>query len=184
MIIWGALTCVMAAIKDYHHLVILRIFVGIMESGFAPGIFLIISAWYKKEELSKRYAVFMSAAILSGAFGGLLAGAITGGLEGAHGIRGWRWLFIVEGVATIGWAIIASFLLLDFPADAKRITERERQIAVARLLQDGITVRTNSEDVVGKRRSIVLALSDLRTWGFIFGYMVCPPIQILELFAP
>ena len=97
MIIWGMLTCCMAAIKSYHHLIILRIFVGIIESGFAPGILLIISSWYKREEQSKRFAVYISAAILSGAFGGLLAGAITGGLEGAGGLRGWRWLFIVEG---------------------------------------------------------------------------------------
>jgi MFS family permease len=97
MVVWGGLTCAMAAIKTYHHLLILRVFVGILEAGFAPGILLIISSWYKRTEQSKRFAVFISAAILSGAFGGLLAGAITGGLEGAHGLRGWRWLFIVEG---------------------------------------------------------------------------------------
>lgn len=112
MTIWGALTCCMAAIKDFHHLVILRIFVGIFESGFAPGILLIISSWYKKTEQSKRFAVYISAAVLSGAFGGLLAGAITSGLDGVYGIRGWRWLFIVEGVCTIGemlWTPIHEF---------------------------------------------------------------------------
>jgi len=98
MAVWGVLTCIMAVVQHYHHLIVLRVFVGIMEAGFAPGILLIFSSWYKRDEQSKRFAVFMSAAILSGAFGGLLAGAITGGLEGAHGIRGWRWLFIVEGV--------------------------------------------------------------------------------------
>ena len=96
MTIWGALTCCMAAIDDFNHLVVLQIFVGVFEAGFAPGILLIISSWYKKTEQSKRFAVYISAAVLSGAFGGLLAGAITGGLEGAHGIRGWKWLFIVS----------------------------------------------------------------------------------------
>jgi MFS family permease len=86
----GVLTCLMALIDSYEHLVVLRIFVGIIEAGFAPGILLIISSWYKKNEQSRRFAVFMSAAILSGAFGGLLAGAITSGLEGARGLRGWR----------------------------------------------------------------------------------------------
>jgi MFS family permease len=94
MTIWGALTCCMAAITDFNHLVVLRIFVGVFEAGFAPGILLIISSWYKKTEQSKRFAVYISAAVLSGAFGGLLAGAITGGLEGACGIRGWKWLFV------------------------------------------------------------------------------------------
>lgn len=108
MAIWGGLTCVMAAIDSFEHLVILRIFVGVFEAGFgktrevamettkadqgtAPGILLIISSWYKRDEQSKRFGVYMSAAILSGCFGGLLAGAITGGMEGTGGLRGWRW---------------------------------------------------------------------------------------------
>ena len=177
MAIWGVLTCVMAVIQDFHHLVVLRVFVGVMESGFAPGILLIISSWYKREEQSKRFAVFMSAAILSGAFGGLLAGAITGGLEGAHGLRGWRWLFIVEGAATIGFALIAPFILLDFPTTSKKLSERERAIACARLQEGGVTVR-DGEGNIGKRKSFMLALLDWRTWGFIIGYMVCPNAEI------
>ncbi|WYZ35474.1 hypothetical protein EsH8_X_000121 [Colletotrichum jinshuiense] len=183
MAVWGVLTCIMAVVKDYHHLVILRVFVGIMESGFAPGILLIISSWYRRAEQSRRFAIFMSAAILSGAFGGLLAGAITSGLEGAHGIRGWRWLFIVEGVATVGWAGISSFILLDFPATSMRLSERERAIAVARLQEDNVTVRGEDEKL-GKRQSFMRALRDWRTWGFVFGYMVIVGSSTLSYFYP
>ncbi|KAF4826883.1 MFS transporter prlL [Colletotrichum tropicale] len=183
MALWGVLTCVMSVVKEYHHLIVLRVFVGIMESGFAPGILLIISSWYRRGEQSRRFAVFMSAAILSGAFGGLLAGAITSGLEGAHGIRGWRWLFIVEGVATIGWAGMSAFILLDFPATSTRLTPREREIAVARLQEDNVTVR-NADEKLGKGKSFMLALRDWRTWGFIFGYMVIVGSSTLSYFYP
>jgi len=172
MVIWGALTLCMALIKDFSHLVILRVFVGIVESGFSPGILLIISSWYKREEQSKRFAVYMSAAILSGAFGGLLAGAITGGLDGAHGIRGWRWLFIVEGAATIGWALIAFFVLLDFPANSKGLTEREREIAIARLQDSGVRTHVDGEERLGHWTSFKLAITDWRVGGLILGYMV------------
>src|SRR5689334_21623434 len=100
----------MAAAQSYHHLIVLRILVGVFEAGFAPGILLILSSWYKKDEQSKRFALYISAAVLSGAFGGILAGATTKGLDGAHGLAGWRWLFIVEGVATSGFAVIAYFI--------------------------------------------------------------------------
>lgn len=172
MAVWGALTCCMAAIKTYHHLIVLRIFVGVLEAGFAPGILLIISSWYKKTEQSARFAIYISAAILSGAFGGLLAGAITSGLEGRSGIRGWKWLFIVEGSCTIAWAFCASFILLDFPATSKRLTEREREIALARLQKANLNIESGNKAKSGKRQSIIEAFSDWRTWGFIVGYMV------------
>ena len=181
MVVWGSLTCVMAAIQNFKHLVVLRIFVGVFEAGFAPGILLLLSSWYKREEQSKRFAVYISAAILSGAFGGLLAGAITGGLDGAHGIRGWRWLFIVEGASTIAWAICASFLLLDFPANTKRLTDRERAIAIARLQEGGVATRSDGDARLGKGKAFMMALKDWRTIGFILGYMVCAFTFILQV---
>ncbi|KAK5949236.1 hypothetical protein OHC33_009777 [Knufia fluminis] len=184
MAIWGALTCCMAAINDYHHLLVLRLFVGVFEASFAPGILMIISSWYKKTEQSARFAVYISAAILSGAFGGLLAGAITGGLEGAGGLRGWRWLFIVEGAATIVWACCSAFILLDFPATTKRLTERERTIATARLRNTRVLVPTEGQVKIGKRQSFLAAVSNWRTWGFIVGYMVIVGSSTLSYFYP
>ncbi|KAF2638732.1 MFS general substrate transporter [Massarina eburnea CBS 473.64] len=184
MVIWGMLTCCMAAVKNYHHLIVLRVFVGVFEAGFAPGMLMLLSSWYKREEQSKRFAVYISAAILSGAFGGLLAGAITGGLEGVYGIRGWRWLFIVEGAATIGWALIASFLLLDFPANTKKLTDRERVIAIARLQDGGVTTASIGDAKMGKGRSFLLAIKDWRTIGFILGYMVIVGSSTLSYFYP
>ena len=184
MIVWGGLTCCMAAINDFEYLVVLRIFVGVFESGFAPGILLIISSWYKRTEQSLRFAIYISAAVLSGAFGGLLAGAISSGLEGVHGIRGWKWLFIVEGAATIGWAIVSAFILLDFPANSKSLTEREREIAIARLQAQDVTVRAASGSRVGKRNSFVAALADWRTWPLIVGYMVIVGSSTLSYFYP
>lgn len=72
----------MSQVQTYNQLVALRIIVGVFEAGFAPGILLIISSWYKKNEQSKRFAVYISAAVLSGAFGGILAGAITDSMDG------------------------------------------------------------------------------------------------------
>lgn len=80
----------MAVVKTYGQLVALRFVIGIFEAGFAPGILLIISSWYKKNEQSKRFGIYISAAVLSGAFGGIIAGAITSNLEGVHGFRGWE----------------------------------------------------------------------------------------------
>jgi MFS family permease len=172
MIVWGALTCLMGAIQDFKHLVVLRVIIGCIEAGFAPGVLLVLSSWYKRTEQSRRFGVYISAAILSGAFGGLLAAVIVKNLEGVHGIRGWRWLFIVEGAATIGIALIALFVLPDFPANSRRLSEREKHVAVARLATENVTAMTEDSERLTHWKAVVMSVRDWRTWMFIIGYMV------------
>jgi len=94
MLVWGVVGGLFAVIQSYEGLVVARFFLvrsilnpsiflltfshqGCVESGFFPGVLFFLSSWYRKKELAKRMAWFYSAAIISGAFGGLLAGAIT-----------------------------------------------------------------------------------------------------------
>lgn len=184
MFLWGGITCCMAVIHNYHQLVALRFVVGIFEAGFAPGILLILSSWYKKNEQSKRFGIYISAAVLSGAFGGILAGAITEGLDGAHGIAGWRWLFIVEGAATCGWALISSCLLLDFPDTTKKFSSRERHIAVHRLAADNVTTQTAEDEQLGSAQALLQSIRNWRTWLMVVGYMVIVGSSTLSYFYP
>ncbi|KAJ6082823.1 hypothetical protein N7467_006958 [Penicillium canescens] len=180
----GALTCVMAAIKDIKHLVALRVMIGCVEAGFAPGVLLVLSSWYKRTEQSKRFGVYISAAILSGAFGGILAAVIVDNLEGVHGIRGWRWLFIVEGAATIGVALISLFILPDFPATSRQLSAREREIAVTRLATENVTAITEDSERLTHWQAIVVSVKDWRTWAFTIGYMVIVGSSTLSYFYP
>ncbi|KAJ5120252.1 hypothetical protein N7448_010921 [Penicillium atrosanguineum] len=184
MVIWGLLTCLMAVIKDFKHLIVLRVIIGCVEAGFAPGVLLVLSSWYKRTEQSKRFGVYISAAILSGAFGGLLAAVIVDKLEGAYGIRGWRWLFIVEGAATIGVALISLFILPDFPATSRRLSERERHIAVARLVTENVTAVTNDSEHLSNWEAVKVSVRDWRTWAFVVGYMVIVGSSTLTYFYP
>jgi MFS family permease len=52
-----------------------------------------MSSWYSRAELTRRISWFYSGNALANMFGGLLGAGILGGLDGAHGIAGWRWLF-------------------------------------------------------------------------------------------
>lgn len=184
MILWGILTCLMAVIKDFKHLVVLRVIIGCVEAGFAPGVLLVLSSWYKRTEQSKRFGVYISAAILSGAFGGLLAAGIVNGLEGVHGIRGWRWLFIVEGAATVGFAIISLFILPDFPATSRRLSEREKHVAVARLATENVTATTADSERLTNWQAMKISVQDWRTWVFVVGYMVIVGSSTLTYFYP
>ncbi|KAI1362307.1 major facilitator superfamily domain-containing protein [Xylaria arbuscula] len=183
--LWGIVTIGAGWMPNYATLVGIRVLVGALEAGFAPGILLLISSWYKKSEQSRRFAVYISAAILSGAFGGLLAGSITEGLDGVHGIAGWRWLFIVEGAATTGWSIIASYFLLDFPADCRKFNEAERKLAIQRILSEQ-NERRNTEDTPTPTHleALKMSLGNWRVWGFVFGYMAIVGSSTLTYFYP
>lgn len=91
--------------------------------------------WYKRSEAQKRFSFFFSSTTLAGAFGGLLASGL-GKMEGLRGYRGWRWVFIIEGVLTCVVAIICYFLVTDFPEDAKWLTEEEREFVREKLAAD------------------------------------------------
>ncbi|ETS84669.1 hypothetical protein PFICI_02694 [Pestalotiopsis fici W106-1] len=184
MFFWGCATIGMAFINTYEALVGLRVLVGLLESGFAPGMLLLLSSWYKPEEQARRFGVYISAAILSGAFGGLIAGSITNNLNGAHGLAGWRWLFIVEGAATAGWSIIASFILMDFPANTKRLSERERALAIRRLQASNARVDTEDTPKLSHLQALKVALTNWRVWLFVVGYMAVVGSSTLSYFYP
>ena len=86
----------MAAIQTPAQLLRVRFALGIAEAGSSPAILFLISSWYRKHEQSKRFIVYLFAAILSGAFGSIVAGAITARMGNVGGISSWRWLFIVS----------------------------------------------------------------------------------------
>ncbi|CAI7646470.1 unnamed protein product [Penicillium pancosmium] len=119
---------------------------------------------------SKRFIIFLTAGILSGAFGSVVAGAITSTLDGVHGIRGWRWLFIVEGVATAGISLIVHWTLLDYPHASRGLTTEEQDLAQKRMVQDG-----GAEYVEDSGQSILSAFlkasCDWRTWLLVPAYM-------------
>ena len=183
MFLWGGVTIGMAFTPSYEALVGLRFLMGVLEAGFAPGILMLLSSWYKKEEQSKRFAVYISAAILSGAFGGLLAGSITSGLNGAHGIHGWRWLFLVEGAATMGFALIAVWLLPDFPATTsnKKFSPAEKELAIRRLQLTEQQVRTEDGPRLGHWKAFKAAMANWRTWILVVGYMVSFKLIVFRL---
>lgn len=91
MIAWGTVSALLALVKTPAQLIGVRFLLGVAEAGFSPAVLFIISTWYRRHEQSKRFMCFLSAGILSGAFGGIIAGGIVDGLEGAHGIAGWQW---------------------------------------------------------------------------------------------
>ncbi|OAA73931.1 Major facilitator superfamily domain, general substrate transporter [Cordyceps fumosorosea ARSEF 2679] len=184
MLVWGALSACMAAAHSYAALLALRFVLGCVESGFFPGVLYVLSCWYTRAELGKRFAVFYTAAVLSGALGGILAGAIAENMHDARGIAGWRWLFIVEGAATVAVALVSYFVLLDYPATSKKLTPEERRLAALRVLHDGVANGAVGRPQLSHWQAFLAAVSDPRTYMFILLYMLDVGAGTISYFIP
>ncbi|KAF4472259.1 transporter [Fusarium albosuccineum] len=131
----GIVTIGQGVTKSFEGLVVCRVLIGLLEAGFVPGCVYLISMFYKRHELQWRINLFYTASILAGAFSGLLAYAIAH-MSGVGGYGGWRWIFILEGSATVFIAMFAYFYTPDWPQTAKFLTEEEREMLLARLAID------------------------------------------------
>ncbi|CAL1700967.1 unnamed protein product [Somion occarium] len=149
---WGTVTTLSGLVQNFSGLVAIRFSLGLCEGGLLPGIMLYLSTLYKRHELQQRVGIFFAAGSMSGAFGGLLATAIIK-MNGIGGLAGWRWIFILEGLATIIIALLAVYFL---PADlwfAEFFTEEERAFALHRFHIDQSAGISTSQPEDAKRSS-------------------------------
>lgn len=110
---WSIVMICMGLVTSYEGLLATRIFLGIAEGGFFPGVTYYITQWYKRHECGLRMALFFSAATAAGAFGGLLARGISA-MDGILGRGGWSWIFILEGCLTLIFACCSYRFINDY----------------------------------------------------------------------
>lgn len=127
-------------------------------------------------------AYFYAGSSLANMFGGLLAAGILGNMDGAQGIAGWRWLFIIEGVITIGIAIIAGFFLPDYPSTTRWLSEEERAFAAWRLIDDIKEADDRHSNSVWE--GVRLALKDYRLYLFLLLQHLSLLSQTFQYFFP
>lgn len=134
MVTWGLVTVLMAFIRTPMHFYLVRILLGVCESGFFPGILVYLTHWFRAEDRAKACAIFMIAIPVANIIGSPLGGWLLG----VHwfGLQGWRWLFIVEGIPAIVFGIITVFYLTDWPREARWLPPQERDWITAELEQE------------------------------------------------
>ena len=134
----------MPAVKDHQALWGLRFVLGLVQAPYYPGVVFLFGSWYKKNELAKRSMLVAAGVPLSGAVNGLISGAISKTMDGTAGLSSWRWLFIIEGVLGVLVGVFGYILLPNFPNNTPWLTPEERQIAIARVQNQGLHVVSNT----------------------------------------
>ena len=125
MISWGVITALMAFIQTAREFYWVRFLVGAAEAGFLPAVLVYVSHWFQNRDRARAIAVFYAANPLSYVIGSPLAGVLLGLTW--LGLRGWRWLFILEGLPAVVFGVITLFYLTDWPRGARWLPEGERE---------------------------------------------------------
>ncbi len=124
MISWGIITALLAFIHTAREFYVVRFLVGAAEAGFFPAVIVYLSHWFRYRDRAKAIAVFYAANPLSYVIGSPLAGLLLG--ISWLGLRGWRWLFILEGIPAVVLGVITIFYLTDWPKAASWLPPEER----------------------------------------------------------
>lgn len=165
---WGVMTIGMGVTRSYAGLLGCRVGLGLFEAGFLPGCLYLMSMYYRRHELQSRFNIFYCTAILSGSFSGLFAFALAN-MAGVEGYKGWRWIFIIEGLGTVVLAVIAKFLIPDWPERASFLTSDEQVLAVRRVREDMAGAKMNDFDTKSVRRIFL----DWKIWIGAITYLGC-----------
>jgi ACS family tartrate transporter-like MFS transporter len=161
MISWGLVATAMAFVNGETSFYAMRFLLGVAEAGFFPGIILYLTYWFPARERARIVSLFMAAVPLATVVGGPLSGALLE-LHGLSGLKGWHWLFIVEGLPAILLGLIALKVLDDGPAHADWLSKDERQALAETLAAEAKATRACGYARLGEAltrpRVLVLAL--------------------------
>ncbi|QGY02457.1 MFS transporter [Methylobacterium mesophilicum SR1.6/6] len=132
MITWGLVTMGMALVTGPHSLYAMRFILGAAEAGFFPGAILYLTYWLPSAYRARILATFTVSIPLATFLGSPLSVTLLE-LDGLLGLKGWQWLFVLEGLPTVCLGIACLFVLTDRPRDATWLRDDERTWLVGRL---------------------------------------------------
>jgi ACS family tartrate transporter-like MFS transporter len=125
MITWGLVSAAMAFVHGHAGYVWMRFALGVAEAGFFPGVILYLTYWFPAPTRARMMAMFVAAIPLSSVIGAPVSNAILN-FNGVLGLRGWQWLFLLEGAPAVALGLATPFLLSSRPTDAAWLSSDER----------------------------------------------------------
>ncbi|KAJ5101242.1 hypothetical protein NUU61_003464 [Penicillium alfredii] len=179
---FGICSVATAFVTDIHSASGVRFLLGMFEAGLLPGIAYYLSRWYRRSELAFRLSLYIVMAPLAGAFGGLLASGILT-LDHFGSLHSWRMIFAIEGIITIGLALIAFVTLTDRPETARWLSQEEKDLAVARVKSERIAT-TEVLDKIDLPKTLRGIFSPVTLTSAVVFLLNNITVQGLGFFAP
>jgi ACS family tartrate transporter-like MFS transporter len=171
MITWGLVSSATMVVRTAAGFYVARFLLGAAEAGFLPGVIFYLTRWFPARERARTIAAFMAATLVAGVVGGPVSGALLA-LDGAAGLAGWQWLFLIEGLPAVVLGLVVLAVLPERPTDAAWLTADECRALVAGLAEgeDARGDETREETAQARLRVV----SSGRLWRLAAVYFTIP----------
>jgi ACS family tartrate transporter-like MFS transporter len=179
MITWGLLSAAMAMAQGPVSLAVLRFLLGAAEAGLLPGIVFYLSQWVPLQQRARIMSAFFVALPVTFILGAPLSTALLS-VEG-FGLRGWQWMFIIEGLASSLTGLIVLRIMTERPQEARWLTPAEKAWLIDTLAQEyaargGAAVATLRHGLANARvwllgvmyAGVIAATGSLSSWLPLF----------------
>jgi D-galactonate transporter len=169
MITWGLVSSGMMLVQGPASFFVMRFLLGAAEAGFFPGVIFYLTQWFPARERARTIAAFMTATLAAGIVGGPISGALLS-LNGAGGLAGWQWLFLLEGLPAIVLGVVVLFYMTEHPEDARWLSDAERAALVEALRRDAAEGASGPTIISG----VGAAFASGRIWLLAVVYFTIP----------
>lgn len=126
MVTWGVISASMMFVKTPEGFYILRFLLGMAEAGFFPTILVYLNRWFPTGRRASITALFAIAIPLAGVFGGPVSGWILQLFHDNEHLRGWQWMFLLEGAPVILLGLVIFKLLPDSFEDVQWLDDAQK----------------------------------------------------------
>ncbi|MFD1772698.1 MFS transporter [Paenibacillus rhizophilus] len=154
LLVWGLLSVMTGFVQNLSQLLIIRFLLGFAEGGVSPATMILLTKWFPLSERARAngywYLCIPAASIIAAP----LSGVILTYLD-------WRWLFILEGLPPIIFALIWWFFIDESPSKAKWISREEREYLEKTLESEKQEIKKTTgsfKEAIKNRNVIVLLL--------------------------
>jgi len=134
LIVWGVTSVATAFVVSKPQYVSVRFLLGLAESGFFPGVIFYLTLWLPRRLRAQTMGLFMLAVPICNCIGSPISSHILL-LDHLGGLKGWQWLFLLEGAPAVILGVVTLFSLADGPTSARWLS-RDEQEQLAHDLRD------------------------------------------------
>lgn len=183
LVTWGICSMGMALVETPAQFYLARFLLGLAEAGFFPGVIVFFSHWFPRRDRARAMSAMLIGVPLSMALGAPVSALLLD--VNWFDLKGWQWVFLVEGAPAVLLGVVLPFILTDRPRDARWLTPEEREwlegTLAAERREAEAAGRVSLRQALGVRNVWLLALALFATnlGGYVFVFWLATVVKSL-----